>query len=163
MAGAIVAGLVFGACGDDDDGDAALPLVGDVAPAVTALETELGDAPQYFEIRATTLSVTLWVSADQGHRAIPYVWADGELADAGAAQVVESGFTFAAVDALEFDPDAVLDRVGDELDTALTQFSIVGTESGAPRYTVTAESDRGGEIDIQLDAAGTPLEAVPVE
>lgn len=151
------------ACGDDDDGDAALPLVGDVAPAVGALERELGDAPQYYEIRATPLSVTLWVSADQGHRAIPYVWADGELADAGSAQVVESGFTFAAADALEFDPDEILDQVADELDSPLTQFSIVGTETGAPHYAVTAQSDRGGEIDIQLDADGTPLEAVPID
>ena len=107
--------------------------------------------------------MTLWVSADQGHRAIPYVYADGELADAGAAQVVEAGFTFAAADALEFDPDEVLDQVVDDLDSPLTQFSIVGTESGDARYSVTARSDRGGELDIQLDADGTPLEAVPVD
>jgi hypothetical protein len=163
LAGAFAAGLVVAACADDDDGDADLPLVGAIAPAVGALEDELGDAPHYFEIRATPLSVTLWVSADQGHRAIPYVYADGQLADAGDAQVVEGGFTFAAADALGFDPADVLDQVAADLDSALTQFSIVGTEGGDPRYSVTARSERGGELDVQVDADGTPLEALPVD
>ena len=162
LAGAIVAGLVFAACGDGDGGDADLPLVEEIEPAVEALEEELGDAPEYFEIRATPDYVTLWVSADQGHRAIPYVYAEGELADAGESQEAE-GFTFASADALEFDADAVLDQVSDDLDSPLTQFSIVGTESGDPRFSVTAQSERGGELDIQLDADGTPLEAVPAD
>ena len=161
LVGACVAGLLFGACGDDDDA-AALPLVGEIAPAVEALEEELGDAPQYFEIRATPEYVTLWVSADQGRLAIPYPYADGELGDPGDSGAA-SGYTFAAADALDFDPDALLGQVDEDLDTPLTQFSILGTESGAPRYTVTARSDRGGEIDIQVDADGTPLEAVPVD
>src|SRR5688572_4235860 len=82
----VLTGLLVAApgCGDDDGGDADRPLVGEIAPAVQALEEELGDAPHYFEIRATPLAVTLWVSADRGHRAIPYVYADGELAEADA-------------------------------------------------------------------------------
>jgi hypothetical protein len=155
--------VAVGACGDgDDDGDAELPLVGEIAPAVEALEEELGDAPQYFEIRATSEYVTLWVSADQGRLAIPYPYANGELGDPGDSGAA-SGYTFAAIDGLAFDPDAVLDQVDEDLDTPLTQFSILGTESGAPRYAVTARSDRGGEIDIRVDADGTPLEAVPVD
>ena len=163
MAGALVAGLVFSACGDDegDGGDSARPLVGEIAPAVAALEEELGDAPQYFEIRATPDYVTLWVSADQGRLAIPYPYADGELGEPGESGAA-SGYTFAAADALEFDADTVLDQVADDLDSPLTKFSILGTESGAPRYTVTSRSEPGGELDIQLDADGTPLEAVPV-
>jgi hypothetical protein len=164
VAGALVAGLVFSACGDDggDGGDSALPIVGEIAPAVAALEEELGDAPQYFEIRATPDYVTLWVSADEGRLAIPYPYADGELGEPGDSGAA-SGYTFAAADALEFDADTVLDQVADDLDSPLTQFSILGTQSGAPRYTVTAQSERGGELDIQLDADGTPLEAVPVD
>jgi hypothetical protein len=151
------------ACGGDGGDDADRPLVGEIAPAVEALEAELGDAPHYFEIRATPLTVTLWVSADQGHRAIPYPYADGELGDPGGAQVVEGGYTFTAADALGFAVDGILDQVADDLDAPLTQFSIVGTASGEPRYTVTAQSERGGELDIQVDADGTPLEAVPID
>ena len=146
--------------GDDDGGDADLPLVGDIEPAVEALEDELGDAPQYYEIRATPLAVTLWVSADQGRRAIPYVFADGELADPEAAQTVDAGYTFAAADALTFESDHVLDQVVDDLDTPLTQLSIVGTEAGEPRMTVTAQSDRGGQLDIVLAPDGHVLETL---
>ena len=162
MAGAIVAGLVFAACGDDGGGDADLPLVAEIAPAVEALEEELGDAPHYFEIRATPDYVTLWVTADQGRLAIPYPYADGELGDPGESKPA-SGFTFAEADALDFDPGAVLDQVADDLDSPLTQFSIVGTERGDPRDSVTARSERGGELDIQVDADGSPLEAVPID
>lgn len=154
---------VASSCGDDAGGGADRPLVGDIVPAVEALEAELGDAPQYYEIRATSLGVTLWVSADEGRRAIPYVYADGELADPEAAQSVAGGYTFAAADALSFEPDHVLDQVVDDLDTPLTQFSIVGTAAGEPRLTVTAQSERGGQIDIVLAPDGRVLETVTQE
>ena len=154
------------ACVADDGGgggDADLPLVGEIAPAVAALESELGDAPQYFEIRATPLAVTLWVSADQGRRAIPYVYADGELAEAGTGGEA-GGFTFAAADALTFDPDHVLDQVVEDLeDSALTQFSIVGGENGSVRLGVVTESTHGGRLDIRLSPDGEPLEVSEID
>lgn len=160
LAGAIVAGL-FVACGDDDADDHALPLVGDIAPAVAALERELGDAPQYFEIRATPLAVTLWISADQGRRAIPYVYAQDELAAPEASEAVDGGFTFsAAAEAVAFDPDTILDQVVEDLDTPLTQFSILGTQSGEPRLAVTAQSERGGQFEIVVAPDGRVLETV---
>ncbi len=156
-------GLAAGSCGGGGGGDADLPLVGEIAPAVAALENELGDAPQYFEIRATPLAVTLWVSADQGRRAIPYVYADGELADAGTGGEA-GGFTFAAADALTFDPDHVLDQVVDDLeDSALTQFSIVGGEDGSVRVGVIIESTHGGQLDIRLSPDGEPLEVSEID
>ena len=70
------------------------------------------------------------------------------------------GYTFAAADALTFEPDDVLDEVVDDLDTPLTQLSIVGTEAGEPRMTVTAQSDRGGQLDIVLAPDGRVLETL---
>ena len=161
---AIMLCVVVAACGDDDGEGAALPLVGEIEPAVAALEDELGQPPQYYEIRATPLFVTLWVSADEGRRAIPYVYADGELADADAAQEVASGLTFAAADALTFDADDVLDQVEADLDgSTITQFSIVGGADGAVRLGAITQSDRGGQLDIQVSPTGDVLEATPLD
>ena len=151
-------------CGDDDGGGSALPLVGDIAPAVEALEGELGQPPQYFEINATPLAVTLWVSADEGRRAIPYVYAEGELADPEASQDGASGYTFAAADALTFDPDEVLDQVAADLDgSTITEFSVVGGDGGAVRLGVVTQSERGGQLDIAVSPDGEILEAVPID
>jgi hypothetical protein len=161
---AFVAALaLLGSCGDDDGeggNGAEMPLVGEIAPAVAALEGELGGAVRYYEIRADSLAVTLWVSAREGRWAVPYVFADGELSDPQPAQPVDGGFAFAADDALQFDADHVLDQVADDLaDSTLTQFWIEGGEGGATRLNVTAESARGGVLEIVLSPDGEPLEA----
>jgi hypothetical protein len=151
--------IALASCGgDDDEGDAELPLVDEIEAAVETLEEVLGDAPQYFEIQATPLAVMFWVSADEGRRAIPYVYADGEVADPGASARA-NGLTFAATTALVFDPESVLDQVSADLDDAtLTQFSIVGADDGGVRLSVVAESARGGRLDIRLSPEGEPLE-----
>lgn len=150
------------ACGDD--GDSALPRLGDIGPAVEALEDELGQPPQYYEIRATPLFVTLWVSADEGRRAIPYVYADGELADPEASQEGASGYTFAAAAALTFDPDAILDQVEADLDgSTITEFFIEGGAAGAFSLGVITQSGRGGQLDIRVSPDGDVLEATPID
>lgn len=164
LLGSLALAVVGAACGGDDDGSAGLPLVGDIGPAVEALEAELGQPPQYYEIHATPLSVTLWVSADEGRNAIPYVYAGGELADPAGAQEVENGVTFAAADALTFDADQILDQVEADLDdSTLTEFSIVGGEGGAVRLGAVAQSERGGRLDIRLSPDGTPIEATAID
>lgn len=150
--------LLVAACGDDDDGDdRPAPIVDEIERAVNAVERELGEATEYFEIVATPLAVTVVVAADEGRRAVPYVWADGELTDPDAGQEA-SGFTFEAAEALAFDADGVtaaMDEVPAQ--STLSQFSIVGTESGAPRFRLIAQSQRGGVMEIQLDASGDVL------
>ena len=160
---AALLGCVLAGCGDDADGDSALPLVGDIGPAVEALEDELGGTQQYFEIHASPLVVTLWVSADEGRRAIPYVYAGGELADPEASQEA-SGFTFAGGDALTFDATTVLDQVEADLGgSTIVEFSIVGGERGAVRLGVVTESERGGQLDIRVSPNGDVLEAAPID
>ena len=165
MATLVVGVAMAGAGCGDDAGDADPPLVSEIAPAVEALEGELGSPPQYFEIRASPLAVTLWVSADQGRRAVPYVYADGELDDPDAAQEVDpGGFTFAAADALTFDPDHLFDQVTAELDRAtLSEFSVLGGADGAIRLGVIARSERGGRLDVRLAPDGEVLEAIPID
>jgi len=159
-------GLVAAGCGDVVGGErSGRPLVSDIAAGVDALEEMLGRSPDYFEMRATPLSVTLWVSADDGRRAIPYVYADGELADPDAAQQVDpGGFTFAAEDALTFDAETIFEQVEADLDDpALTEFSILAGANGAIRLGVVVQSSRGGRLDIRLAPGGEVLEAVPID
>lgn len=162
---AVAVAVVGGAGCGDDAGGSDPPLLSEIAPAVEALEAELGNPPQYFEIRATSLAITLWVSADQGRRAIPYVYADGELDDPDSAREVDpGGFTFAAVDALTFDPEHLFDQVTAELEnTTLTEFSVLGGAEGAIRLGVIAQSKRGGRLDVRLAPDGEVLEVTPID
>lgn len=152
-------------CGDDDDGGSDPPLVGEIAPAVEALEDELGRAPEYFEIRATPLLVTLWVSADQRRLAIPYVYADGELGEPDAAQRVEpGGFTFVSADALTFDADHIFDQVTTDLEgTTISEFFILGAANDTERLGATGESERGGRLDMVLAPDGEVLEVTSID
>ena len=157
--------LVAACGGDDFDADADPLLIGEIEPAVAALVEELGEPPQYYEIRATSLSVTLWVSADQGRLALPYVYSDGKLGAPDAAQAVDpGGFTFDAADALTFDADNVLDQVERELeDTSITEFFILGGADAAVRLGAIGQSARGGRLDVGLAPDGQVLEVAPID
>ena len=55
--------LTLSACGGDGD-DNVTPVLDQIAPAVAAIEAELGGPQQYFEINATPQLVNLFVAID---------------------------------------------------------------------------------------------------
>jgi hypothetical protein len=139
--------------------------VQDIAPAVTALEAELGGPQDYFELDATALGVTLWVAGtaagddDAATTATPYLYVGDKVASNGAAQPAQ-GQTFTAADALTFDADRVLDDVaGDLADSTIDSFSIVGSADTGVQFAVVVASDRGGEISVQVDGEGRVIAA----
>jgi len=154
--------VVVAGCGGDDDSDAGSgPLIGEIAPAVDALEDRLGGTQEYFEIFADPLKVTLWVATDDATEATPYVYAADELSDAQESQAAE-GETFTAAEGLTFGDD-VLDRVLADMGDNLTGFSIVAPSDGAVRLSAIVTSDRGGTLEVVLAPDGAILESGPVD
>jgi hypothetical protein len=150
--------LSLAACGGDSvEG----PLVDEIPAAVDALEGELGSPQAYFEINADPAKVTLWVASDDASTATPWVFADGELAQADEPQDAE-GETFTAGEGLTFDAETVLDQVLDDFGDNVRQFSIVGGTGDVVRFGAIVQSDRGGQLDVGLGADGQVIEASPV-
>jgi hypothetical protein len=152
---------LLGACGDDDEPPAALPLVGEIAPAVAAVEAELGGPQDYFEVNATPQLVNLFVATDAGSTATAYVYLDGELQPPAPPGQVAGGATFRA-EALDFDPDLVFSGIAEELgDPTVTQFVVVGGPGGAVQYSAFVTSSEGGVLDVLLGPDGAVLGVDP--
>ena len=69
------------AAGDDDAGRDST----EIAPAIAALEAELGGPQQYFEINATPQLVNLFVADAATAAVTPFVYVGGSLAETGQA------------------------------------------------------------------------------
>jgi len=144
-------------CGDGDDGSAGFPLVAEIAPAIGAVEAEIGGPLDYFEVNATPQLVNLFVATDGGSTATAYVYLDGELQPPAPPQGVASGETFRA-DALDFDPEVIFDGIADELrEPAVTQFVVIGAPGGAVQYSAFVTSSEGGVLDVVLGPDGSVL------
>ncbi|TVR25008.1 MAG: hypothetical protein EA389_10095 [Ilumatobacter sp.] len=152
----IVAGGV--ACGGDDDTPASpRPAVELIAPAVEALEAELGGPQEYFEINVDERLVNLFVAVDGGTSAVPYLYLDGEIQPPAPAQPVVEGTAFDAT-AIEFDPDTVLDMVAADLPTAtMRRFVVLVGPEGAVRYEVFVQSAQGGQLAVAVTPDGAVL------
>lgn len=157
---ALLVAAAVGGCGDDDSGRPPV-LIDDIKPALDAVEAELGAGQQYFEVNANAQLVNLFVAADGGASAVPYIYFDGELQPPAPALSVESGFTFGA-DAVDFD-DTVLDAVADELpESTIEGFAIEGGQGGVVRYLVSTRSEQGGVLAVTVAPDGTVLEVDPI-
>jgi hypothetical protein len=146
------------ACGGDDDTPASpRPAVELLAPAVEALEAELGGPQEYFEINVDERLVNLFVADDDGTSVVPYLFLDGELQPPAPAQPVVEGTTFAAT-AIDVDPDTVLDMVAVELPTAtMRRFVVLVGPEGALRYEVFVQSVQGGQLAVLVTGDGEVL------
>ena len=103
------------ACGGDDDDPADAPvLVEQIAPAVAAVEAELGGPQQYFEVNATPQLVNLFVADRRRRRRSRRTCTSAASSPRPPSRRRAEGATFGA-DALTFDPATVLDGVADEL------------------------------------------------
>jgi hypothetical protein len=157
----LVAATVAG-CGGDDDGAGGDSFVVDIGPAIEAVEAELGEGQQYFEVTANELVTNLFVAVDDATAAVPYVYLDGELQPPAPKLTGASGFTFSA-DAVDFDEETVLEPVREELtDSTIEAFSIEAGASGVVRYVVSTLSPEGGRLDVTVAADGTVLEVDPL-
>jgi hypothetical protein len=158
-------GVLAGCGGGDDDDDSAgdLPLVAEIAPAIAAVEADLGGPQEYFEINATPQLVNLFVATDDKSTATPYVYLGGELQPPAPPRDVASGETFTAA-ALDFDPDTIFNPLAEELDEPdVTQFVIVGGPGGVVQYSAFVASSAGGILDVLLGPDGTVLGVQPVD
>jgi hypothetical protein len=135
--------------------------VAEIAPAMAAVESELGGPQDFFEVNATPQLVNLFVATDDGTTATAYVFLDGELQPPAPPRDVAGGATFRA-EAVDFDPDTIFTGVVDELgDPAITQFVVVGGPGGAVQYSAFVTSSQGGVLDVLLGPDGTVLGVDP--
>jgi len=156
---ALTAAAGLSACGGDD-GAPTQPLVGDIAPAMTALDAELGGPQQFFEVNATPQVVNLFVATGGGTGVTPFVYVGDELAPAGDPSTAE-GNTFGA-SAVRFDPATVLDQLRTELpESDVVLFTVVGGPDGALQYSAAVQSDEGGVLDVVLGADGAVQSVTP--
>lgn len=160
----LVVALVAAACSgsDDDTPGESSTFVADLRPAVAAVEAELGEPQEYFEVTATPQLVNVFVAVDDATAAIPYVYLDGELQAPGPAVTGASGQTFTA-DAIDFDDAAVLAGVSTELpNSTIDAFSVEGGPGGFVRYVVSARSAQGGVLDVVVAPGGAVVEVIPL-
>ena len=158
----VVAVTLMVACGSDSDESVDTSFVGDIRAGVDAVEAELGAGQEYFEVTAGPKLTNIFVAVDGATAAIPYVYADGELLPPAPALTGASGFTFSA-DAIDFDEEAILARVAEELPGSTIQtLSVEGGQGGSVRYVVAAQSAEGGVLDITVGPDGSVLAVDPV-
>jgi hypothetical protein len=151
------------ACGDDDgDGGASAGFVGDIRSAVDAVEAEMGEGQDFFEVTATPQLTNVFVAIDDATAAVPYLFVDGELQPPAPTLTGASGFTFTA-DAIDFDEDSILDAVAAELpDASIESLSVEGGDDGTVRYVVSVRSEVGGLLDVTVGPDGAVLAVDPL-
>ena len=138
---------------------AATPRVDLIRTAVTALETRLGAPQQYFEINATSQLVNLIVALNDGKKAQPWVYIDGELSSTDVKDA--TGFSFAST-ALDFDPAKVLSKLQAELpQSSADLFFVEGGEGGAVQYSGAVTSRQGGQLVVTVGPDGTVRSVAP--
>jgi hypothetical protein len=145
---------------DSAGNDEQSSFVADVRLAAEAVEAELGGPQEFYEITATPQLTNVFVAADAGTSAVPYIYVDGELQPPAPAIEGVEGQTFTS-DALDFDEASVLDGVTADLPTATVDaFSVEGGAGGFVRYVISARSAQGGVLDIVVAPSGAVVEVI---
>ncbi|MFT3854006.1 MAG: hypothetical protein QM733_14875 [Ilumatobacteraceae bacterium] len=136
----------------DPDVDAP-PRVDLIAPAIAAVEAELGGPQEYFEINATAKLVNVWISLNDGTMAQNWLYFDGALTSKTAEPAQGSAF---AASAVTFDPDTVLAQLQHDLpSSSIDLFVVEGGPGGSVRYTAVLTSQEGGQLQVILGPDGT--------
>ncbi len=137
-------------------------FVADVRFAAEAVEAELGGPQDFFEITATPQLTNVFVAADGGSSAVPYIFVDGELQPPAPTIEGVEGQTF-TFDDIDFDDETVLSGVAADLPTAtIDAFSVEGGAGGFVRYVISARSAQGGVLDIVVAPSGAVVEVIPL-
>jgi hypothetical protein len=163
LIGLLAVALAVGGCAGDDASDDDVPSLGaDILAAVAAVEAERGAGQEYFEVTAAALVTNVFVAVDGATAAVPYAFIDGELLSPEPRLDGASGFTFTA-DAIEFDADAVLSQVAEELpDATIESLSVEGGDGGVVRYVTIVRSDAGGLLEVTVGPDGAVLGVDPL-
>ena len=154
--GSVVVPGGSGPAGTNVQSATALPRVGDIRPAIDAVERELGGPQRFFEVLATPALVNLFVAVNDGAAVQPYVYLEGKLVT-GPGQAGAGGATFAG-SAVQFHADTMFDDVRASLkESVIEAFEVVGGPNGAIRYTAVIRSPTGSQLLAVLDASGKTL------
>lgn len=168
----VVSVALLAACGGSDgDGDDSGPtervpveapdFVLAVSDAIEAVEAELGEGQEYFEVTANSQFANVFVAAEDATVAVPYLFVDGELQPPAPAQSGAAGNTFTAAD-VDFEPDLVLSGVSADLpNTSIDALSVYGDGVGAI-YVLGATSEVGGQLDIVVSSTGAIISVDPI-
>lgn len=155
-----VAAALTGCGGDDAADEPVRPVLDQIAPAMAAVDAEMGGPQQYFEVNATPLGVNLFVATEGATQSVGYIYVGAELGSPGAAEPATGG-TFTAGD-VTFDPATILDGVTKDLpDSDVVRFAIAGDSNGAVQFTVDVQSDEGGTLQVTLAEDGSVVSVDP--
>lgn len=136
-------------------------FVTDVRRGIAAVEAELGEPQEYFEVTSTDRITNVFVAVDDGTAAIAFLYRDGVLEPPAPKQTGASGQTFVAGD-VRFDESQILSAVSTELpDTTIAGLSVYGDGVGAT-YVLAASSDAGGFLDIVVTEVGAIVSVDPI-
>ena len=132
-----------------------------VDDAIAAVEAELGEGQEYFEVTANAQFTNVFVAAGDGTVVVPYLFVDGELQPPAPEQEGATGNTFTADD-VDFEPDMILSGVAADLpETSIDALSVYGDGIGAV-YVLGATSQVGGQLDIVVTADGAIVSVDPI-
>lgn len=158
---ALALALTAGACASDDPA-AEDSFVTDINDAIAAVEADRGAGQEYFEVTATSQFTNVFVATNDGTAAVPYVYRNGVLEPPAPVLEGASGFTFTA-DSVDFDEDAIVSQVAEELpDASIDTLSVEGGDGGTVRYVVSARSSSGGVLDVTVGPDGVVLAVDPI-
>lgn len=136
-------------------------FVSDVAAALDAVELELGEEQEFFEVTANDQFTNIFVAVDEGTAAVAYAYVDGELQPPAPKQTGAEGLTFDRDD-VDFDPDLVTSGVRADLpESDVDAISIYGDGVGAT-YVLAVTSPSGGFLDVVVGPDGQVFSVDPV-
>jgi hypothetical protein len=135
------------------------PVVDQIAPAIAAVEAQLGGPQTYFEVNATSRLVNVIVALNNATLAQSWVYLDGQLSSKPAESAQGNTFTAAAV---AFDPATILSNVRRDLaSSSIDLFFVEGGPAGSVRYTAVVTSPAGGQLQVILAPDGTVQQVDP--
>lgn len=165
--GILVAVAALAACSGSDAATEAVPdfpplSLEDVAPAVQAVEAELGSPQRYTEINVQPDLVNLFVVVGADDE-LAYVYRDGELETPDAPTAQPPGVREFSLDGVALDRVPTFDDVlAEQLpESRLARLMLSSTEAGGLVWTATLLSPKGGALDVLLSPDGVVVGAVP--
>jgi hypothetical protein len=152
--GLVLAALVSVSACDGDEQQAGV-LVDRVDDALEAVEAVYGSSQDYIEVTATQDVVSVIV-AGVGPAEQLFWTVDGAVTDPVDVGPIDRP-TFGA-EAVDFDPDRILDRLRDELpNSEIVDLAVTGDGAGGAIYDARVRSSQGGTLLVLLAGDGRIL------
>jgi hypothetical protein len=157
---------LLSACSSSSQSDAGsggpLPIVDQIAPAITALEATLGGPQDYVEINADAQMVSLITYDATASQAQAYRYLQGVLTPASEPFEISGGTPLRA-EWITFDPEIIFDILRTELPTStVVGFVILAGPSQTATYEALLQSRQGGQILVTLGPQGQVLSVQPL-